>query len=136
MTGARRVLFICSGNTCRSQMAEAMVNAGWEGWHAYSAGVRPEKNIAPFTLRVLREIGIEHDGQPKGIETFRGQKFDLVVTVCDTAREACPVWPGSGLQRHEDFRDPAEATGSEAERLEVYRHVRDDIAAALPRLLS
>lgn len=132
----RQVLFLCTGNSCRSQMAEAITNARSPGWQAFSAGTRPTGEVHPLALQVLREIGIEHRGESKGVEQFRDQRFDLVVTVCDDANEECPVWLGTGRRLHESFRDPAKSEGTEAERLAVFRQVRDAISEKLPALLQ
>ena len=131
-----RVLFLCNGNSCRSQMAEAIVNARHPGWRAFSAGVEPAGYVHPLAIRALSEIGIQHRGESKSVEQFRGQDFDRVITVCDEANEQCPVWLGRGKRLHESFRDPAKATGNEAERLAVFRQVRDEIIAKLPSLLA
>jgi arsenate reductase len=132
----RKVLFLCTGNSCRSQMAEAIVNARYPDWQAFSAGVRPSGSVHPMTLQGLREIGIEHRGESKSVEEYRGDEFDLIVTVCDDANEECPVWLGSGKRVHYSFRDPSKARGSEAERLAVFRQVRDEISDKLPTLLK
>ncbi|MFH1185697.1 MAG: arsenate reductase ArsC [Chloroflexota bacterium] len=135
MKNFRRGLFLCTGNSCRSQMAEALVNARFPAWQAFSAGVRPSGYVHPMAIRVLRELGIEHRGESKSADRFRDQAFDLVITVCDEANEECPVWLVKGTRRHESFGDPAKAQGTDEERLVVFRLVRDEIAAALPRLL-
>ena len=89
----RKVLFLCTGNSCRSQMAEAIVNARLgDVWQAVSAGTAPAGYVHPLAVRALAEIGIEHTGRSKGVDEFRDATFDLVVTVCDSAAEACPVW--------------------------------------------
>jgi arsenate reductase len=132
----RSVLFVCTGNACRSQMAEAIVNARHPDWRAFSAGIRPTGVVHPMAIRVLREIGIEHRGASKMAEQFREQEFDLVVTVCDEANEECPVWLGKGKRVHESFRDPAKAEGSDAVRMEVFRQVRDEIIHRIPILLQ
>jgi arsenate reductase len=132
----KRVLFLCTGNSCRSQLAEAIVNARMgDQWEAFSAGVRPAMNIQPYTLKVLEEWGINHQGKVKGVEDLRSVSFDLVVTVCDTAAEECPVWFDRGIRRHIDFPDPAKTIGSEEEILRAFRQVRDDIARKIPVLL-
>jgi arsenate reductase len=132
----RKVLFLCTGNSCRSQMAEALVNARFESkWQAYSAGNHPTGFVHPDTIRVLKEIGIEHQGRSKSVDEFREVPFDLVVTVCDSAAEECPVWLGTGRRVHRDFPDPAKAIGSEEEILDAFRAVRDAIASELPNLL-
>lgn len=133
----RRVLFLCTDNSCRSQMAEALTNAHFsDRWEAYSAGTQPTGYVHPKALQVLAEIGIEHRGRSKHVDELRGLTFDLVVTVCDKARETCPVWLGSGVKIHRGFPDPAEATGSEEEVLAAFRQVRDAIAAMLEKVLN
>jgi arsenate reductase len=117
-------------------MAEAIVNARFPGWEAFSAGTRPAGVVHPMAIQVLRELEIEHGGISKSVEEFRNEDFDLVVTVCDDANEECPVWLGKGPRNHVSFRDPARAGGTEHERLEVFRTVRDQIASALPRILE
>ncbi len=89
-----------------------------------------------MALQVLREIGIEHQGESKAMERFRGEQFDLVVTLCDEASEDCPVWLGAGLRLHATFADPAMAQGTDAERLEAFRKVRDELLLRLPDLLG
>jgi arsenate reductase (thioredoxin) len=132
----RTVLFLCTGNSCRSQMAEAIVNARLgDTWEAFSAGTRPAGYTHPLAVQVLAEIGIAHDGRSKSADEFRGVPFDLVVTVCDDAAENCPVWLGRGRRVHLGFPDPVKATGSDAEVLAVFRQVRDAIAAQVPALL-
>jgi arsenate reductase (thioredoxin) len=109
-------------------MAEAMINHDMgEEWIAFSAGVQPAERVHPMTVQVLEEIGIRHEGKPKGVEAFRGQKFDVVITVCDEAAENCPVWLGSGQKVHIGFRDPATTQGSDEQRLAVFREIRDEI---------
>lgn len=133
----RKVLFLCSGNSCRSQMAEAIVNARLgDRWQAFSAGTQPAGAVHPKALQVLQEIGIRHAGRSKSADEFRGMDFDLVVTVCDSAAEACPVWLGKGKRAHRDFPDPAKAQGSEAEIMIVFRAVRDAIAVEIPKILQ
>jgi arsenate reductase len=133
----RKVLFLCTGNSARSQIAEAIVNARLgESWEASSAGIRPTGSVSPFALRVLKEIGVEHVGRSKDVAEMRDVPFDLVVTVCDSAAEECPVWLGQGRRVHLGFLDPAKASGSEAEVMAVFRQVREDIAAKVPALLG
>jgi arsenate reductase len=133
----RKVLFLCTGNSCRSQMAEAIVNARLgDAWEAYSAGTQPAGYVHSLALAVLAEIGIEHRGRSKSADEYRGMPFDLVVTVCDDAAENCPVWLGQGKRVHLGFPDPARATGSPEEVLAVFRSVRDDIARKIPAYLS
>src|SRR5512144_2704835 len=93
----RKVLFLCTGNSCRSQLAEAIVNARLsDEWEAVSAGIHPSGYVHPMALRVLQERGIEHQGCSKSVDEFRTGSYDLVVTVCDSAAEECPVWLGQG----------------------------------------
>ena len=133
----KRVLFLCTGNSCRSQMAEAIVNARLgDRWQAYSAGTQPAGAVHPKAIQALAEMGIPHQGRSKHVDEFRGQPFDLVVTVCDDAAENCPVWLGPGQRAHLGFPDPAAATGSDEEVMAVFRAVRDDIARKVPALLA
>lgn len=133
----RKVLFLCTGNSCRSQMAEAIVNARLgDRWEAQSAGTLPAGYVHPLALRVLEEIGIRHTGRSRHVNEVRGIPFDLVVTVCDSASEECPVWLGPGIRRHHSFSDPAKVQGTEEEVLQVFRQVRDQIAAEIPSILS
>lgn len=125
----RKVLFLCTGNSCRSQMAEAIVNTRLgETWQAFSAGTQPTGYVHPLALRALAEIGIEHHGTSKSADQFRGQPFDVVITVCDDAAENCPVWLGQGQRAHLGFPDPAKAVGTEDEVMAIFRKVRDDIS--------
>ena len=124
----KRVLILCTGNSCRSQMAEAVINHYWgEQWQAASAGTEPAGYIHPMALKALEEISIHHQGQSKSVDQFRGEPFDAVITVCDDAAENCPVWLGQGKRAHIGFIDPARAEGSEEERMAVFRTVRDQI---------
>jgi arsenate reductase len=132
----RRVLFLCTGNSVRSQIAEALTKARFPEWEAFSAGVRPTGSVHPMAVQVLKEIGIEHHGKSKSVDQFRDQEFDRVVTVCDGANEECPVWLGKGRRLHESFRDPSSVVGSDAERLAAFRQARDAISAKLPELLE
>jgi arsenate reductase len=102
---------------------------------AVSAGTQPAGSVHPKAVQALREIGIEHAGRSKHADEFRNVPFDLVVTVCYDAAENCPVWLGQGKRVHLGFRDPAKATGSDAEVLAQFREVRDAIAAQVPALL-
>lgn len=133
----KRVLILCTGNSCRSQMAEAVINHLWgEQWEAVSAGTEPAGYVHPMALKALEEIGIQHQGKSKSVEQFRGEAFDAVITVCDDAAENCPVWLGQGKRAHIGFIDPAKAEGSEAERMTVFRTVRDQIIDRLGQYLK
>lgn len=109
-------------------MAEALVNTRLgHAWQASSAGTKPAGFVHPKAIQVLAEIGIQHVGRSKSVDELHGQQFDLVITVCDSAAEECPVWLGAGHRVHLSFPDPAKASGSEEEILGVFRQVRDDI---------
>ena len=128
----KKVLFLCTGNSCRSQLAEALVNARYSStWQAVSAGTKPAGYVHPMALHALGEIGIEHTGRSKLADEFKGTEFDLVITVCDSAAEECPLWLGKGKKLHHSFPDPA-VSGN----LDDFRKVRDQIALALPTLLN
>ena len=133
----RSVLFLCTGNSCRSQMAEAIVNARHPNWRAFSAGTKPAGFVHPMAIQVLAEVGIEHSGESKQIEDVPTKDFDLVVTVCDSAAEECPIWPGkAGKRVHRSFVDPAKAKGTDEERLQVFRQVRNEMLEVIPELLE
>jgi arsenate reductase len=119
-----RVLFVCTGNSARSVMAEALLRRhGGDAFEVYSAGTDP-RGVNPLTLRVLAEAGIDAAGaRSKSVDGFRGQRFDYVITVCDQARQSCPVFPGVHEPLHWGYEDPAEAVGTEEERLAVFRRV-------------
>ena len=126
MSGAEpiRVLFVCTGNSARSVMAEALLRQhGGDAFEVYSAGTEP-KGINPLTLRVLSDAGIDASwARSKSVDEFLGQSFDYVVTVCDQARQTCPAFPGVHESLHWGYEDPAAAEGTEEERLAVFRKV-------------
>jgi arsenate reductase len=131
------VLFLCTGNSCRSQMAEAITNADSGGkWHASSAGTKPAGCVHPIAITALREIGIDHQGRSKDVSHFSADVFDLVVTVCDSAAEDCPIWLKPGRQVHLSFVDPAKFEGDEDFVLNKFRQVRDEIEQKIPLLLE
>ncbi|MEM2876391.1 MAG: arsenate reductase ArsC [Candidatus Bathyarchaeia archaeon] len=123
-----KVLFICSHNSARSQMAEGMLNSLYgDRYEAYSAGMEPT-GVNPYAVKVMREMGIDSSKhRSKSVEEFRGVTFDYVVTVCDHAKEACPFFPWGRTYLHKGFRDPATFKGSEDEVLREFRRVRDEI---------
>ena len=128
----KKVLFICTGNSCRSQMAEAIVNARMgEMWQAVSAGTKPAGYVHPKALTALSEIGIQHAGRSKTADEFKGVDFDLVVTVCDSAAEECPIWLGKGRKVHHSFPDPALT-----DDMDDFRKVRDEIEKVMIELLK
>jgi arsenate reductase len=124
----KKVLFLCTGNSARSQMAEGLVNHFLgEQWEAHSAGTKPAGYVHPMAVQAMAELGIDISGRrSKSAEEFRNVALDLVITVCDNAAENCPLWLGQGQMKHISFPDPAAATGGEAERLAVFRQVRDE----------
>ncbi len=133
----RRVLFLCTGNSCRSQIAEAIVNntLGLD-WDAYSAGSKPEMAVNERAVRVLEEIGIVHDGHPKHVSEFKGEVFDLVVNLCDSAAVHCPVLIGKGRQVNLVFPDPSRADGTETEITAFFVKIRDEIMSRVVSLLE
>ncbi len=135
----RTVLFLCTGNAARSQMAEGLVNARFgDEWQAVSAGVEP-KGLDPKAEQAMAEIGIDISGQrSKHVNEFVGQNFDLVAPLCAAAAARCPVWPGAGHKLHLPFDDPGRVRaegGGEAEVLAVMRRVRDEMLQQLPEAL-
>ena len=126
---AIRVLFLCTGNSARSQMAEALLrHTGGDAFAPYSAGSNPAQRVHPMTLVVMEELGIAlGDAQPKHLSQFLDNQWDYVITVCDHARDVCPTFPGGTEQMHWGFDDPAAAEGTEEERLTVFRRVRGEI---------
>ena len=129
---SRKVLFLCTGNSCRSQMAEAFVNAQLgDKWEAMSAGTKPAGYVHPKALAALAEIGIQHTGRSKSALEFQGADFDLVVTVCDSAAEECPIWLGKGKRIHHSIYDPAKS-----DNMDDFRSVRDAIVREIPKLLE
>ena len=128
MSSKTRVLFLCTHNSARSQMAEGLLRrlAG-NRFEVYSAGTEAT-GVRPHAVEAMNEIGIDISGQQsKTLQQYLGQPFDYVITVCDAANEACPVFPGAKQRLHWSFEDPAAAVGSEEERLMVFRTVRDAI---------
>ena len=119
-----RVLFVCTGNSARSVMAEALLrHRGGGDFEVFSAGTDP-RGINPLTVLTLQEAGLPtNDLSSKSVEQFLGAKFDYVITVCDQARQSCPVFPGSHQSLHWGYEDPAEAIGTDDERARVFRAV-------------
>lgn len=132
-----RVLFLCTGNSCRSQMAE-----GWarhllgDRLQAHSAGTAPTV-VNPLAVQVMREVGVDISSQSsKSVNEFSDQAFDLVITLCDDARARCPIFPGGAKTLHVGFPDPASAVGSRDSMLGVFREVRDQIRRELMPVLE
>ncbi len=124
----KRVLVLCTGNSCRSQMAEALINHDLsQRWEAFSAGTQPAGYVHPLALKALAEVCIHHEGVSKSVDEFYGQDFDVVITVCDDAAENCPVWLGRGKRVHIGFPDPAKVEGTDEEKWQAFVQTRDAI---------
>lgn len=134
----KRVLILCTGNSCRSQMAEMLWKSLGDGaWESESAGSKPSGYVHPLAIRAMHELDLDISQHvSKSLELFRDQPFDLVVTVCDNAKESCPVFPGATETLHWPFDDPADATGSDDEKMVVFRRVRDEIKETIEDYLS
>ncbi len=130
-----RVLILCTGNSARSQMAEGLLkNMAGDRFEVFSAGTKPV-GLNPNAVMALKEIGIDISGnRSKSVEEFLGQRFDYVITVCDNAKESCPIFPGEGQRIHQSFPDPAAVSG--AEQPEAFRRTRDDICAWLNQFMT
>jgi arsenate reductase len=124
----QRVLILCTGNSARSQMAEGLLrHDSGDRFEVESAGTRPS-SVRPEAIAAMRELGIDISGhRSKAVAEFDGQHFDYVITVCDSARESCPVFFGGAKRLHHDFEDPAAFNGAEEERLALFRRVRDEL---------
>ena len=124
-----RILILCTGNSCRSQMAEGFLKSLDPSLEVYSAGTNPSPRVHPIAVQVMEEMGIDiSGGYPKDVARFIDQSFDFVITVCHHARESCPVFTGRVREQlHIGFEDPAEATGTEEEILAEFRRIRDEI---------
>jgi arsenate reductase len=136
--GKQKVLFLCTGNSARSQMAEAFLREyAADRFESFSAGIDPGK-INPLTIQVMKEIGISLEGQySKTLSIYMNKtKFDYLITVCDNAEKRCPFFPGMGKRLHWPFEDPAEFKGTEEKKLEKFRSVRDAIGAKIEEWLS
>lgn len=132
MPDKKRVLILCTGNSARSQMAEGLLrhDAGYR-FDVESAGTKPG-HVRPEAIVAMRDLGIDISGhRSKSVDEFTGQHFDYVLTVCDNAKESCPVFPGKTVTIHRNFEDPAALQGSEEERLGAFRRVRDELRAYL-----
>ncbi len=128
----RRVLFLCTHNSARSQMAEGLLRfLGRDTFEAFSAGTEATF-VRPLAIQAMSELGLDISGQQsKTLERYVREPFDEVITVCDAAAEACPVFPGAVRRRHWSLEDPSKASGSEEEQLAVYRRVRDELRSRI-----
>ncbi len=125
----KRILILCTGNTCRSQMAEGFLKSFDDELEVFSAGVKPEERVNPNAVKAMNELGIDiSKGKPQDVNEFLKDSFDYVITVCDNAKETCPVFLGDvKKQVHIGFEDPADATGTDEKILSVFKKVRDEI---------
>ena len=132
-----KVLFLCTGNSCRSQMAEGLLrHLAGDRFEVASGGTRPA-GLNPEAVEAMKELGIDiSHHRSKNVDEFVGQPLDWVITVCDLAKESCPVFPGAVSRLHWSFEDPAAATGSPEERWAVFRRVRDDIAERIREFIE
>ena len=133
-----RVLVLCTGNSCRSQMAEALFESLSNGaWQAESAGSKPSGYVHPLAIEAMRELSIDiSDHKSKSLDQFQDEPFELVVTVCDNAKDACPVFPAAQQHQHWPFDDPADATGSDEAKMDVFRRVREEIRQRIAAYLE
>ncbi len=134
----KRVLILCTGNSCRSQMAEALWETIGKGeWQSESAGSNPSGSVHPLAIQAMKELGSDiSENTSKSLDLFRDEAFDLVVTVCDNAKESCPVFLGATETLHWPFDDPANATGTNDEKMVVFRRVRDEIKLTIQNYLT
>ena len=137
MTEVKRVLFLCTGNSARSQIAEGLLNALGSGqWEVQSAGIFPSY-VHPLAIRAMEDIGIDISQQTsKSMDQFTNEKFDYVITLCDDAAKFCPTFLGGGKRLHWPFEDPAAAIGTIEERLLVFRRVRDELKIKIEEFLK
>ena len=124
-----RILILCTGNSCRSQMAEGFLKHWYPDWEIFSAGTNPSSEVHPKAIKVMDELDIDISSRyPKDVDLYRLQQFDYVITVCDNAKETCPVFTGKVENMvHIGFEDPAEATGTEEKIWQAFRKIRDEI---------
>jgi arsenate reductase len=132
-SGEKRVLILCTGNSCRSQMAEGFVNHLLKGeWEARSAGTRPATHVHPLAVKAMAEVGIDISAaEPEIVDRSLNEPWDLVVTVCDSAKDSCPTFPRPVETVHIPFDDPADAQGTDEKKMAVFRRVRDEIRGRL-----
>lgn len=134
----RRVLFLCTGNSCRSQMAEGLLRHLGEGrYEVFSAGTRPAERVHPLAVETMAERGIDISAhRPKLLDEFAGQTFDLLITTCDSANEECPYYPGAKARLHWSLPDPAKATGTDEEVRAAFREAADDLQRRISELVA
>jgi arsenate reductase len=132
-----RVLFLCTGNSCRSHMAEGWLrHLAGDRYESLSAGAKPAGYVHPLAIKAMSEVGVDiSQHRSKSIDEFAGQTLDVLVTVCDNAREACPTFAGAKQKLHWSFDDPAHASGSDEEKMKVFRRVRVEIRSRIEEFL-
>lgn len=125
----KKILILCTGNSCRSQIAEAFLKSFDKNLKVYSAGTIPTEKVNPYAIKIMQEIGIDiSKNKPKNVGKFLADEFDYVITVCDGAKESCPMFTGKVKNRlHMGFEDPADARGTEIEIMNVFRKIRNQI---------
>ena len=123
----KKILILCTGNSCRSQIAEAFLKSLDKNLEVHSAGTNPTEKVNPYAIKIMQEIGIDiSKNTPKNVNEFLADEFDYVITVCDGAKESCPMFTGKVKNRlHMGFEDPADATGTESEIMNVFRKIRN-----------
>ena len=123
----KKILFVCTGNSCRSQMAEGIAKS--LGWEAFSAGTKPEKKVNPFAIEVMAEINIDISTQkPKSMNEINTNDMDIIMTVCSNADNNCPIFPDfSGKKIHHSFDDPANVMGTKKEKIIAFKRIRDEM---------
>ena len=138
MTSPTRVLFLCTGNSARSQIAEALLKRkGGARFEVASAGSRPAERVNPLAIEVLRQVGIDWTGRaPKGLDAVLQEPWDLIITVCDKARDACPVFPGRPATAHWGLPDPAEVEGTREDRMRAFEETRRALEGRIDLLLA
>lgn len=131
------VLILCTGNSCRSQMAEAIWKKNAPGWRVCSAGSKPSGYVHPLAIQAIQEIGLSTAGLvSKSVDEFIGQEIDLAITVCDNAADECPAMPGVVKTLHWPFEDPADAVGTDEQKFDVFQKVRDQISTKISAYLN
>jgi arsenate reductase (thioredoxin) len=133
----KKILILCTGNSCRSQMAEGFLrHLGGDKFEVFSAGVKPTQ-VNPLTIKVMAEMGVDISSyRSKSVKEFIGQKFDYVITVCDNAKQTCPMFPGNSQKIHWNLDDPAEIEGAEEKKLIIFKKVRDQIRENISKFLK
>jgi arsenate reductase len=134
----KKIIFLCTGNSCRSQMAQVLMNHLGQGRiEAFSAGSKPAGYVHPLAIKTLEDAKLSTEGlRSKSWEGYQGQSFDFVITVCDRAKESCPIWPGQPVTAHWGFEDPADATGTEEQKERVFRKVFMEIQIRIKSFLA